>query len=132
MIVPRNRHTSLLSLKPAELDALADLYGQVARRYDGLYGTPFPYVLSVLQAPFGKTGDPDDAAGYRVHIWLQPPLRQPGLQKFPAGPEWGSGNFMSDTLPEETAAQLRAEPGVYGARVTGGGCGGSICVLRST
>ena len=108
MIVPRAPRATLASLSPAELDALADLYHEVARRYDGLFGEPFPYVLSVPQAPFRENGEEDATPGYRVHVWLQPPLRQPGLKKFPAGPEWGGGNFMADTLPEDSAAQLRA------------------------
>ena len=108
MIVPRRPHASLLSLRPPELDALADLYREVARRYDGLFGAAFPYVLSVLQCPFRENGDEDAVPGYRVHVWLQPPLRQPGLAKMPAGPEWGGGNFMADALPEESAAALRA------------------------
>jgi galactose-1-phosphate uridylyltransferase len=36
-----------------------------------------------------------------------PPLRQPGLVKYLAGPEIGGGNFMADTMPEEKAAELR-------------------------
>jgi UDPglucose--hexose-1-phosphate uridylyltransferase len=42
-----------------------------------------------------------------MHLWLQPPYRQPGLIKYLAGPEIGAGNFMADTMPEEKAAELR-------------------------
>ena len=108
MIVPRAAHATLVTLSAAERDGLADLYGEVARRYDGLFGAPFPYVLTVQQAPFAADGTPEPAPGYRCHLWLQPPLRQPGLAKMPAGPEWGGGNFMADTLPEASAAALRA------------------------
>jgi UDPglucose--hexose-1-phosphate uridylyltransferase len=34
------------------------------------------------------------------------PLSQPGLIKYPAGPEIGAGNFMADTMPEDKAAEL--------------------------
>ena len=108
MVVPRAAHPTLASLSAPERDGVADLYREVARRYDGLFGAPFPYVLSVPQAPFRTDGTPEAAPGYRVHVWLQPPLRQPGLPKMPAGPEWGGGNFMADTLPEDSAARLRA------------------------
>ena len=65
----------------------------------------FPYVMSVYQAPFPASNHGD----YHLHFVLLPPLRQPGLQKFPAGPEIGGGNFMADTIPEEKAAELRAQ-----------------------
>jgi hypothetical protein len=37
-------------------------------------------------------------------------LRRPNLLKYLAGPEIGGGNFLSDTSPEEKAAELRAAP----------------------
>jgi UDPglucose--hexose-1-phosphate uridylyltransferase len=86
-----------------ELEGFCAVFQETTRRYDLLYGAPFPYVMSFYQAPV-KGEHPD----YHLHMVLLPPLRQPGLQKFPAGPEIGGGNFMSDTLPEEKAAELRA------------------------
>jgi UDPglucose--hexose-1-phosphate uridylyltransferase len=35
------------------------------------------------------------------------------LLKYLAGPEIGGGNFLSDTLPEVKAAELRALPAVH-------------------
>jgi UDPglucose--hexose-1-phosphate uridylyltransferase len=64
----------------------------------------FPYVMAFHQAPVDGKAYPD----YHLHMLLQPPLRQPGLLKFLAGPEIGGGNFMADTMPEEKAAALRA------------------------
>jgi len=34
-------------------------------------------------------------------------MRKPNLLKYLAGPEIGGGNFLSDTLPEEKAQELR-------------------------
>ena len=62
-----------------------------------------PYVMSVMQAPV----DGNHYKNFRLHIWLQPPFRQPGLIKYLAGPELGAGNFMADTIPEEKALELR-------------------------
>jgi UDPglucose--hexose-1-phosphate uridylyltransferase len=67
------------------------------------YQMRFPYVMSVMQAPLKSNGYQE----FRMHLWLQPPYRQPGLIKYLAGPEIGAGNFMSDTIPEEKAAELR-------------------------
>ena len=37
---------------------------------------------------------------------------------------------LGHAVTDEIAAAALREPGVYGARVTGGGCGGAVCVLR--
>jgi UDPglucose--hexose-1-phosphate uridylyltransferase len=54
---------------------------------------------------------PTDGGNYRDYhffIGFLPPLRQPHMVKYLAGPEIGGGNFLSDTAPEEKAAELRA------------------------
>jgi UDPglucose--hexose-1-phosphate uridylyltransferase len=102
-IFPKKRHATLLTLSDEEIHDLAGAFQTVIRRFDTLFAIRFPYVLSVLQAPVDN-GNYDD---YHVHLLIQPPLRQPGLQKFLAGPEIGGGNFMADTMPEEKAQELR-------------------------
>jgi UDPglucose--hexose-1-phosphate uridylyltransferase len=103
MIFPKKRHATLATMSDEEIHGLAETFQQVVRRYDCLYDIPFPYVMSILQAPV----DSGDYSDYHFHLFIQPPLRQPGLQKFPAGPEIGGGNFMSDTIPEEKALELK-------------------------
>jgi UDPglucose--hexose-1-phosphate uridylyltransferase len=59
---------------------------------------------------------PTDGGDYRdhhFHVGFLPPLRRPNLLKFLGGPESGGGNFLSDTSPEEKAAELRALPTVH-------------------
>jgi UDPglucose--hexose-1-phosphate uridylyltransferase len=102
-IFPRRRHATLTSLSDEELQGLAGLYRQLNRQYDALYQMSFPYVMTLCQAPL----DGGDYADYHLHLVFLPPLRQPGLRKFAAGPEIGGGNFMADTMPEEKAAELR-------------------------
>jgi UDPglucose--hexose-1-phosphate uridylyltransferase len=103
-IFPKKRHATLATLADSELADLCSVFQEVTRRYDLLYGMVFPYVMSLYQAPL--KGGP--YADYHLHFVLLPPLRQPGIQKFPAGPEIGGGNFMVDSMPEEKAAELRA------------------------
>ena len=67
------------------------------------YNMSFPYVMNIMQAP----SDEKENGSFRMHIWIQPPYRQPGLIKYLAGPEIGGGNFMADTMPEEKAAELQ-------------------------
>jgi UDPglucose--hexose-1-phosphate uridylyltransferase len=70
---------------------------------------PFPYVMTLHQAPT----DGADHSGFHFHIECHPPLRKPHLLKYLAGPEIGGGNFLSDTLPEEKAAELRSVSDVH-------------------
>ncbi len=104
LIFPKRRHGTMISLSDEELKDLAQAFQQVIRCYDLLYNMSFPYVMSILQAPL----DEGDYSEYHMHLMLQPPLRQPGLQKFLAGPEIGGGTFMADTMPEEKAKELQS------------------------
>ena len=103
-IFPKKRRATLAELDDQEVAGLAALYQEVTRRLDLVEGSSFPYVMSLYQAPLkgGAYGD------YHLHFVFLPPLRSPGLKKFPAGPEIGGGNFMSDTLPEDKARELRS------------------------
>ena len=65
----------------------------------------FPYVQVLHQAPT----DAGDYRAYHFFVAFHPPLRRPNLLKYLAGPEVGGGNFLSDTSPEEKAAELRAQ-----------------------
>jgi UDPglucose--hexose-1-phosphate uridylyltransferase len=89
-----------------ELRDLADVLRKVLIKFDNLWQMPFPYVMPLHQAPT----DDGDYTGFHFHIEFHPPLRKPSLLKYLAGPEIGGGNFLSDTSPEEKAAELRALP----------------------
>lgn len=103
MIFPKKHHTNLISLSKEEIHGLAAVFHETVRKMDMNFNMDFPYVMSVMQAPV----DGGDYADFRMHLWLQPPYRQPGLIKYLAGPEIGGGNFMADTMPEDKAAELR-------------------------
>ena len=104
MIFPKKQHATLISLTQEELKDLVSVFHQVVRKLDMNFEMNFPYVMSIMQAPI----DGVSYENFRMHLWLQPPFRQPGLIKYLAGPEIGAGNFMADTMPEEKAAELRA------------------------
>lgn len=103
MIFPKKHHANLISLSKEEIHGLAAVFHETVRKMDMNFNMDFPYVMSVMQAPV----DGGDYADFRMHLWLQPPYRQPGLIKYLAGPEIGGGNFMADTMPEDKAAELR-------------------------
>jgi UDPglucose--hexose-1-phosphate uridylyltransferase len=103
-IFPKKAHQTLITMTDEELVGLADVYRTVTRKFDANFKSVFPYILAFDQAPV----DGRDYEGYHMHINICPPLRQPGLPKFLAGPETGADTFMADTIPEEKAAELRA------------------------
>jgi UDPglucose--hexose-1-phosphate uridylyltransferase len=80
----------------------------VVIRFDNLWRMPFPYVMALHQGPLKE-----DVRGFHFHIEFHPPLRRPNLLKYLAGPEIGGGNFLSDTSPEEKAAELAAAGGSH-------------------
>jgi UDPglucose--hexose-1-phosphate uridylyltransferase len=103
-VAPKRSVASLAELESDELRDLAAVLKDVLVRYDKLWNIPFPYVMALHQAPT----DGGDYSSFHFHIEFHPPLRKPNLLKFLAGPEIGGGNFLSDTSPEEKAAELRA------------------------
>lgn len=108
-VAPKQTHPNIAALSDIEIKDLAAILKQVLVKFDNLWRMPFPYVMVLHQAP---TGD-DDYSGFHFHIEFHPPLRKPNLLKYLAGPEIGGGNFLSDTSPEEKAAELRAQSGIH-------------------
>jgi UDPglucose--hexose-1-phosphate uridylyltransferase len=108
-VAPRRTYRSLADLSPGDLESFAHVLRDVLVRFDNLWQMPFPYVMSLHQAPT----DGEDYSSFHFHIEFQPPLRKPDLLKYLAGPEVGGGGFLSDTSPEQKAAELRAASGAH-------------------
>jgi UDPglucose--hexose-1-phosphate uridylyltransferase len=107
----REHRASLAGCSGVELRLLGEVLQAVARGYDALFARPFPYVMVVHQAPTsGRTQPADEAPGAgggHLHVEFYPPLRTADKLKYLAGSEQGAGTFISDMLPEESAAELR-------------------------
>jgi UDPglucose--hexose-1-phosphate uridylyltransferase len=104
-VAPKQTHQSIADLSEKELTELAVVLKEVLVKFDNLWQLSFPYVLVLHQAPTnGKVAD-----GFHFHIEIHPPLRTPTLLKHLAGPEVGGGSFLSDTSPEQKAAELQAQ-----------------------
>ena len=108
-VAPTRRVPHVASLSDGEGESLARALKNIAVRYDNLWRQSFPYVMPLHQAPT----DGGDYRDFHFFIGFLPPLRRPGTIKYLAGPEIGGGNFLSDTSPEEKAAELRAQPTVH-------------------
>ena len=113
-VAPKATYAALSSLNRDELRDLAEALKIMLVRYDNLWRMPFPYVMVLHHAP--TDGRPHD--GFHFHIEFHPPLRKPNLLKYLAGPEIGGGNFLSDTLPEEKAEELKRLSDVHYKRRT--------------
>jgi UDPglucose--hexose-1-phosphate uridylyltransferase len=114
-VVPRRPCASLADLSGPELRDLAAVLREVLIRFDNLWTMTFPYVMALHQAPTdGRAHE-----GFHFHIEFHPPLRKPNLLKYLAGPEIGGGSFLSDTSPEDKAAELRDVSPVHYKSLTG-------------
>jgi UDPglucose--hexose-1-phosphate uridylyltransferase len=108
-VAPRETRASIAALAGEERRDFAEALRAVTVRFDNLWRMPFPYVLALHQSPT----DGGDYGGFHFHAEFHPPLRRPNLLKYLAGPEIGGGNFLSDTSPEEKAAELRGAGDVH-------------------
>jgi UDPglucose--hexose-1-phosphate uridylyltransferase len=114
-VAPKATHASLATLSEQETHDLAAALKCLLVKFDNLWRMPFPYVMPLHQAPT----DGGAHQGFHFHIEFHPPLRRPNLLKYLAGPEIGGGNFLSDTAPEEKAAELRAQSEIHYKRLEG-------------
>ena len=108
-VAPKASHKSVAELSENEVADFAEALKNVLVKYDNLWKMSFPYVMPLHNAPT----DGGDYAGFHFHIQFHPPLRKPNLLKYLAGPEIGGGNFLSDTSPEEKAAELKSQSNVH-------------------
>ena len=97
---------SLAQLDNAARDDLARLLIDALSRYDRLWPAPesgdrFPYLLWFHQAPAGG------GEAWHVHAHVAPPLRAPGVPRFVASGEVGSGTLSNPVVPEDAAQALR-------------------------
>ena len=102
-LLPRRHVGWLHELTDAEVAGMALILKTLLLKYDALFGFSLPYIMAIHQRPT----DGGDHEGYHLHVELYPPNRTETKLKFLAGSETGAGAFINDTLPEETAAQLR-------------------------
>ncbi len=104
LVIPARRVADLPALSSAERDALAAVLLDLNRRYDGLFGTSFPYSMGW----HGRPSDGADHAYARLHAFYFPPLlRSATVKKFLVGYEM-SAEPQRDLTPEAAAARLRA------------------------
>jgi UDPglucose--hexose-1-phosphate uridylyltransferase len=104
LLFPAERVPDIPALSDAARAAFCDLYLDVLRRLDALFGMPLPYIAAWHQAPRR-----DDFAQreFGLHLQVLSVRRAPGKLKYLAGTESGMGVWINDVLPEEAALRLR-------------------------
>jgi UDPglucose--hexose-1-phosphate uridylyltransferase len=96
------RVPDLASLRPAELDELADFQLDLLGRFARLFATPAPYISAWHQAPV-RTG----RRAFALHLELFTMRRSDDKLKYLAGAESGMDAVANDILPERAAERLR-------------------------
>ena len=105
-IAPR-REVGALDDDDCDHEGLATVLVDSLARLDQIFDAPMPYMMWIHQRPTDGGSWP----GTRVHLHVAPLLRSPGVQRFVASAELGSGVFFNPVVPADAAAQLRACPG---------------------
>jgi UDPglucose--hexose-1-phosphate uridylyltransferase len=113
-VAPKKAVRSVAEMNDNQVNDFAEVLRKVLVKYDNLWKMPFPYVMPLHNAPT----DGGDYSGFHFHLQFHPPLRKPNLMKYLAGPEIGGGNFLSDTLPEEKANELKMQSEIHYTRET--------------
>jgi UDPglucose--hexose-1-phosphate uridylyltransferase len=99
-LYPHRRVPDLTGLREGERAEFCELYLDVLRRFDRLFGVPAPYVSAWHQAPSG-------ACDFALHLELFTVRRAPDKLKYLAGSESGMGVATNDVTPERAARALR-------------------------
>jgi UDPglucose--hexose-1-phosphate uridylyltransferase len=104
LLFPARRVPSLPELGEDARAAFCDIYPDLLRRLDALFGVPLPYIAAWHQAP---AGDEFACREFGLHLQLFSIRRAPGKLKYLAGSESGMGVWINDITPEEAALRLR-------------------------
>jgi UDPglucose--hexose-1-phosphate uridylyltransferase len=100
-VYPRHHISAIGELERggAAVRELAELLPRIVRVYDRVFEAPMPYMLAVHQLADER---------FHLHLELLPVGRAPGKLKYAASGETAWGFWLNDSLPEASAATLRA------------------------
>ena len=103
-VAPLERRPDLPALDDGERTAFASVFAEALRRVQGVFDPPMPYTFWIHQRPF----DGGDWPQAWMHVEIAGPHRAPGVMRYVAGAELGSGAYLNPVAPEDAAANLRA------------------------
>lgn len=102
-VAPRRTAAHLHELSVSERIDLARALKTILMKFDGLWRRPFPYIMALFQGPTDGRTHPES----HLHFEFYPPYRTDDKLKYLAGTELAAGMFVNDSLPEDTAHELR-------------------------
>jgi UDPglucose--hexose-1-phosphate uridylyltransferase len=103
-VAPLERRPDLPSLSGPERDAFGSVLAEALRRLEGVFDPPMPYLFWIHQRPT----DGGDWPAAWMHVEIAGPQRSPGVLRYVAGAELGSGSYLNPVPPEDAATNLRA------------------------
>lgn len=103
-VAPLEARPDLPSLSGEERDAFASVFAEALRRLEAVFDPPMPYTFWIHQRPF----DGGDWPQAWMHVEIAGPHRAPGVMRYVAGAELGSGSYLNPVPPEDAAANLRS------------------------
>lgn len=103
-IAPLEPVPDLPSLGDSGRDAMASVLSESLARLEDVFDPPMPYMFWIRQRPF----DGGDWPGARLHVEVVGPHRSPGVMRYVAAAELGSGQYQNPVIPEDAAEQLRS------------------------
>ncbi len=103
-LFPAQRVPDIPALSDPARASFCDIYLDVLRRLDALFGVPLPYIAAWHQAPAPGVAGREE---FGLHLQVLSVRRAPGKLKYLAGTESGMGVWINDILPEEAASRLR-------------------------
>lgn len=103
-IAPEAHLPDLLAADTSSRTALATVLVDVLERLDRLFASPMPYMLWLHQRPTDGGAWPTA----HVHLHVAPLLRSPGVPRFVAAGELGSGVHFNPVDPADAAEALRS------------------------
>ncbi|KAL2267230.1 hypothetical protein VTJ83DRAFT_4507 [Remersonia thermophila] len=105
LLIAKRHVRGLVELTEEERKQFAEAVGEVARRYDNLFETSFPYSSGIHQAPIDCTEEEAEASWFHMHFY-PPLLRSATVRKFLVGYEL-LAEPQRDITPEQAAERLR-------------------------
>jgi UDPglucose--hexose-1-phosphate uridylyltransferase len=104
VVAPVAHEPDLPSLSASSRRDLAAVLGEVLARLDGMWQRSVPYMMWFHQRPFDSGSWPSA----HVHLEIAVPERGPGVLRYVAAGELGSGLYVNPVEPEVAAAALRS------------------------
>ena len=103
-VAPLDRRTDLPSLDDADRDGFGSVLAEALRRLEGVFDPPMPFNFWIHQRPTDGGAWPNAW----MHVEIVGPARAPGVLRYVAAAEQGSGEYVNPVAPEDAAEQLRS------------------------